>query len=96
MTHRIITGCLLSLFATIATAAEPSLAWKVVPLAIDANEGIDIADFNGDGKLDVAAGRFWYQNPGFRLQQPASSWCIHFSALHPSYVYRVPAAQGGV
>ena len=66
MTHRIITGCLLSLFATIATAAEPSLTWKVVPLAIDANEGIDIADFNGDGKLDVAAGRFWYQNPGFR------------------------------
>lgn len=66
MTHRIITGCLLSLFATIATAEEPSLAWKVVPLAIDANEGIDIADFNGDGKLDVAAGRFWYQNPGFR------------------------------
>ncbi len=66
MNHRIVTACLVSLFATITTAAEPSLAWKVVPLAIDANEGIDIADFNGDGKLDVAAGRFWYQNPGFR------------------------------
>lgn len=47
-------------------AEQPILSWKVIALAIDANEGIDIADFNGDNKLDIAAGRFWYQNPNFR------------------------------
>ncbi len=32
---------------------------------VDANEGIDLADFNGDKKLDVVAGRFWYAAPDF-------------------------------
>ena len=61
--------CTLSLFTLLpgsVQSAEPILKWKVVPLAIDANEGVDIADFNGDGRLDVSAGRFWYQNPEFR------------------------------
>jgi len=31
-------------------------------LAVDANEGCDIADFDGDGKLDVSAGRNWFRN----------------------------------
>ena len=66
MIHRTITCCILTLIATVTNATDPPLTWKVVPLAIDANEGIDVADFNGDGRLDVAAGRFWYQNPGFR------------------------------
>lgn len=66
MLFRTISRCLLALTATSAIAAEPNLSWKVIPLAIDANEGIDIADFNGDGKLDVVAGRSWYKNPNFR------------------------------
>ena len=36
------------------SAADISLSWKVIPLAVDANEGIDIADFDGDGNR-----RFW-------------------------------------
>ena len=66
MIHRTITCCIFTLIATVTSATDPPLTWKIVPLAIDANEGIDVADFNGDGRLDVAAGRFWYQNPGFR------------------------------
>ena len=42
--------------------AQSSIAFKVKTLAIDANEGCDIADFDGDGKLDVVAGRSWYRH----------------------------------
>ena len=35
------------------SAADASLSWKVIPLAVDANEGIDIADFDGDGIVNV-------------------------------------------
>ena len=31
-------------------------------LAVDVHESCDIADFDGDGKLDVVAGRNWYRN----------------------------------
>ena len=31
-------------------------------MTIDANEGCAVADFDGDGRLDVAAGRNWYRN----------------------------------
>ncbi|HLU49500.1 MAG TPA: VCBS repeat-containing protein, partial [Planctomycetota bacterium] len=34
-------------------------------LAIDANEGSAIVDVDQDGKLDVVAGRFWFQAPRF-------------------------------
>jgi hypothetical protein len=43
----------------------PSLKWTIKTLAIDSNEGIDLADFNGDGQIDVTAGRNWYAAPDF-------------------------------
>ena len=46
--------------------AEPiGLRFEIKSLAVDANEGIAIADLNKDGKLDVAAGRNWYAGPEF-------------------------------
>ncbi len=54
----------LALTAT-TNAAQKSLKWKIVPLTVDSNEGIDIADFNGDGKLDIAAGRNWFAAPDY-------------------------------
>ena len=30
-------------------------------LAVDANEGVAVADYDKDGKLDVSAGRNWYR-----------------------------------
>ena len=73
MTYNILPRLLVMVAITYITnpsltGAEPSLSWSVIPLAVDANEGIDIADFDGDGKLDVCAGRFWYRNPEFRAQ----------------------------
>ncbi len=44
-------------------AEPPALNWEVRRLTVDLNEGIDVGDINGDGRLDVAAGRNWYANP---------------------------------
>lgn len=52
----------LPLIVSVATAEE-SVSFEVRKLAVDANEGIAAADVNGDGKPDIVAGRFWYQNP---------------------------------
>ena len=46
-------------------AQTNGIKFKPKLLAIDANEGIDVADIDGDGKLDVVAGRNWYQAPDF-------------------------------
>lgn len=35
-------------------------------LTVDANEGIDIADVNNDGSLDIVAGRNWFAAPDFK------------------------------
>ena len=45
--------------ATVAVAEHP-VSFEIKVLTVDANEGCDIADFDGDGKLDVVAGRNWY------------------------------------
>jgi hypothetical protein len=58
----------LFLGITLADASEdqtPSLQWTMKVLTVDSNEGIDLADFNGDGLLDVVAGRNWYAAPDF-------------------------------
>ncbi|MFO0455911.1 MAG: hypothetical protein ACK5Z0_07855, partial [Planctomycetota bacterium] len=61
--------CSFLLFSSeLAVAQGPSLhplKWEFRPLAVDANEGIDLADLNRDGKLDVVSGRKWYAAPEF-------------------------------
>lgn len=55
--------CLLCL--PLLCSAEEPLRWKIQQLAVDANEGIAVADFNNDGSPDIAAGRNWYASPDF-------------------------------
>jgi len=46
-----------------ATQAAHPVRFEVKWLAVDLNEGCDIADVDGDGRLDIVAGRNWYRNP---------------------------------
>ena len=59
-----------------AAFAADGLKFSHRLLAVDANEGIAVADFNNDGKLDVAAGRNWYAAPDFvaRPVRPINDW----------------------
>ena len=59
-------------FAFSATAqpkGQPQLKWRVQQLHQDKNEGIAVGDIDGDGKLDITSGEFWYQAPDFK-QRP--------------------------
>ena len=47
--------------ATAAHGAVPQ--YTVQRLFLDANEGCAVADFDGDGDLDISAGRVWFANP---------------------------------
>ncbi len=58
-------GMICWFFATSLPAQESHPGFRPKLLTVDANEGIDVADLNGDGKIDVVAGRNWYPAPEF-------------------------------
>ena len=57
----ILAVCLIG--STALFGAHP-VKFETQLLAVDANEGVAVADYDKDGKLDVSAGRNWYRNPG--------------------------------
>ena len=46
------------------------LKFRVQELHQDRNEGIAVADYTGNGSLDISAGEFWYEGPEFTEQRP--------------------------
>ncbi len=60
MNHLLVASASLLLAAPLL-AGHP-VSFDVKLLAVDTNEGCDIADVDNDGKLDVIAGRNWYRN----------------------------------
>lgn len=50
-------------------AGPPQLKWEVRQLHHDNNEAVAVGDVNGDGKMDVTAGEYWYPAPGFEKKK---------------------------
>jgi hypothetical protein len=58
-------------FVTMAGAAaaesadvpKPRIKWEKVNLIENLNEGIDVADINQDGKIDIISGPWWFEGP---------------------------------
>ena len=59
-----LVSLLFSLFGSASLVGMHPVKFEMQLLAVDANEGLAVADFDKDGKLDVSAGRNWYRNPG--------------------------------
>ncbi|MFK5921668.1 MAG: FG-GAP-like repeat-containing protein [Verrucomicrobiota bacterium] len=59
-------GTLIAAPKAVKGKKPAGLKFKVQQLRMDNNEGVAVGDINGDGKLDVVAGEYWYAAPDFK------------------------------
>ena len=62
---------------TKAPAAKTAITWKKVVLdRTFRSEGVGVADFNKDGKLDIFVGDVWYEAPDWKMHEvrPSKKW----------------------
>jgi len=65
-----IGAATIQAFADEAKPENPWLNFRIQELHQDRNEGIAVADFNGNGTPDISAGEFWYEGPDFIHKRP--------------------------
>src|SRR5690349_14163794 len=71
MARSLSLAVMLALFATSLTMAQDSkVRFKRTQLDPKfRSEGVAVADFNKDGKMDIAAGYVWYEAPDWKMHQ---------------------------
>jgi len=70
----LLSICSLIVFAAALSAAEPAKSVRFVRKQLDSkfrSEGVAVADFNKDGKMDIAAGWCWYEAPDWKMHNIA-------------------------
>ena len=86
--------------ATIVSTASASAAdvprtgkirWEIKQIADDLNEGVDVADVNRDGVLDIVAGPDWYEGPAWKRRPLRDVGCGNkeFRQNNGDHVYDV-------
>ncbi len=69
MIHHVLCLAVLMAAMSRALAADAPITFKKIQLSNQFwSEGADFADFNHDGKMDVASGPFWYEGPDFKIR----------------------------
>ncbi len=61
----ILVGTLLVLTTSSPEETKP-LIFKKQLIATESTESVNVFDVDGDGKLDIVSGNFWYQGPEFK------------------------------